>query len=150
MLLLNDYGDLSLLLKNLSFKTSRLQMNRQIEFITFPYSRAKFSIFSITKKNVECFKCRIISNKKYDSRNMSLSNKLPSRTSYLPTDPTSILSFLVNLTKKAEKIRTMRHAMRRCDAATDLQKNCFSGSTNLYKHWKPLFQLLGMRRSPLQ
>ena len=93
-------------------------MNRQIEFITFPYSRAKFSIFSLTKKNVECFKCRIISNKKYDSRNMSLSNKLPSRTSYLPTDPTSILSFLVNRTKKAEKIRTMRHAMRRCDAAT--------------------------------
>ena len=133
-------------------------MNRQIEFITFPYSRAKFSIFSLTKKNVECFKCRIISNKKYDSRNMSLSNKLPSRTSCLPTDPTSILSFLVNRTKKAEKIRTMRHAMRRCDAATprrrdattDLKKNCFLGSTNLYKHWKPLFQLLGMRRSPLQ
>ena len=120
-------------------------MNRQIEFITFPYSRAKFSIFSLTKKNVECFKCRIISNKKYDSRNMSLSNKLPSRTSCLPTDPTCILSFLVNLTKKVEKIRTMRHAMRRCDAATDLQKN----STNLYKHWKPLFQLLGMRRSTL-
>ena len=96
-------------------------MNRQIEFITFPYSRAKFSIFSLTKKNVECFKCRIISNKKYDSRNMSLSNKLPSRTSCLPTDPTSILSFLVNRTKKAEKIRTMRHAMRRCDAATPRQ-----------------------------
>ena len=87
-------------------------MNRQIEFITFPYSRAKFSIFSLTKKNVECFKCRIISNKKYDSRNMSLSNKLPSRTSCLPTDPTSILSFLVNLTKKAEKIRTMRRRDR--------------------------------------
>ena len=87
-------------------------MNRQIEFITFPYSRAKFSIFSLTKKNVECFKCRIISNKKYDSRNMSLSNKLPSRTSCLPIDPTCILSFLVNLTKKVEKIRTMR----RCDA----------------------------------
>ena len=81
---------------------------------------------------------------------MSWSNKLPSRTSCLPTDPTSILSFLVNLTKKAEKIRTMRHAMRRCDAATDLQKNCFLGSTNLYKHWKPLFQLLGMPRSPLR
>ena len=125
-------------------------MNRQIEFITFPYSRAKFSIFSLTKKNVERFKCRIISNKKYDSRSMSLSNKLPSRTSCLPTDPTCILSFPVNLTKKAEEIRTMRHAMRRCDAATDLRKNCFSGSTNLYKHWKPLFQLLGMRRSPLQ
>ena len=91
-------------------------MNRQIEFITFPYSRAKFSIFSLTKKNVECFKCRIISNKKYDSRNMSLSNKLPSRTSCLPTDPTCILSFLVNLTKKVEKIRTMR-----CDDATPLQ-----------------------------
>ena len=112
MLLQNDYGDLSLLFKNLSFITSRLQMNRQIEFITFPYSRAKFSIFSKTKKNVECFKCRIISNKKYDSRNMSLSNKLPSRTSCLPTDPTSILSFLVNLTKKAEKIRTMRRRDR--------------------------------------
>ena len=25
-------------------------MNRQIEFITFPYARAKFSIFSLTKK----------------------------------------------------------------------------------------------------
>ena len=113
MLLLNDYGDLSLLFKNLSFKTSRLQMNRQIEFITFPYSRAKFSIFSITKKkNVECFKCRIISNKKYDSRNMSLSNKLHSRTSCLPTDPTCFLSFLVNLTKKVEKIRTMSRERR--------------------------------------
>ena len=121
-------------------------MNRQIEFITFPYSRAMFSIFSLTKKkNVECFKGRIISNKKYDPRNMSLSNKLPSRTSCLPTEPTCILSFLVNLTKKVEKNRTMRHAMRRCDAATDLQKN----STNLYKHWKPLFQLLGMRGSTL-
>ena len=41
-------------------------MNRQIELITFPYSSAKFSIFSLTKKNVECFKCRILSNKKYD------------------------------------------------------------------------------------
>ena len=87
-------------------------MNRQIEFITFPYSRAKFSNFSITKKKVECFKCRIISNKKYDSRNMSLSNKLPSRTSCLPTDPTCFLSFLVNLTKKVEKIRTMSRERR--------------------------------------
>ena len=88
-------------------------MNRQIEFITFPYSRAKFSIFSLTKKtNVECFKGRIISNKKYDSRNMSLSNKLPSRTSCLPTDPTCFLSFLVNLTKKVEKIRTMSRERR--------------------------------------
>ena len=49
MLLLNDY------VKNLSFITSRLQMNRQIEFITFPYSRAKFSIFSITKKKCRMF-----------------------------------------------------------------------------------------------
>ena len=87
-------------------------MNRQIEFITFPYSRAKFSFFSTTKKNVECFKCRIISNKKYDSRNMSLSNKLPSRTSCLPTDPTCFLSFLVNLTKKVEKIRRMSRERR--------------------------------------
>ena len=79
-------------------------MNRQIEFITFPYSRAKFSIFSLTKKtNVECFKGRIISNKKYDSRNMSLSNKIPSITSCLPTEPTSIFSFIVNLTNKVEK-----------------------------------------------
>ena len=30
-------------------------MNRQIEFITFPYSRAKFSIFSITKKKCRMF-----------------------------------------------------------------------------------------------
>ena len=87
-------------------------MNRQIEFITSPYSRAKFSIFSLTKKNVECFKGRIISNKKYDPRNMSLSNKLPSRTSCLPTEPTCILSFLVNLTKKVEKIRTMSRELR--------------------------------------
>ena len=53
-------------------------MNRQIEFITFPYSRAKpFNLFLNKKKNVECFECRIISNKKYDSRNMSLSTSYP-------------------------------------------------------------------------
>ena len=38
---------------------------------------------------------------------MSLLNKLPSNTSCLPADPTGILSFLVILTKKVEKIRTM-------------------------------------------
>ena len=43
---------------------------------------------------------------------MSLSNKLPSRTSCLPTDPTCILSFLVSLTKKVEKIRTMSRERR--------------------------------------
>ena len=43
---------------------------------------------------------------------MSLSNKLPSRTSCLPTDPTCFLSFLVNLTKKVEKIRTMSCELR--------------------------------------
>ena len=81
-------------------------MNHENEFTRLACSRSKFSIgFSLKKK--ECFKRRITSNKKYDSRNMSLLNKLPSSTSCLPTDPICILSFLALVAKKVEKSRMM-------------------------------------------
>ena len=64
-------------------------MNRQIEFITFPYSRAKFSIFSITKK-----KCRMFQVQDYFKQEIwfkeyviikqaTLKNKLSAYRAYL-------------------------------------------------------------------